>query len=49
MTSQKRAEYHERLFARADELLDAELAKGEPFTEGLTNWAISQAEQEIEL
>jgi len=43
----KRADYQERLFARADELLDAELAKGAPFTEGLCNWATRQAEREV--
>ena len=40
-------QYQIALFNRADELLDAELAKGEAFTEGLTNWAVSQAERDV--
>jgi len=31
----------------ADKYLDKALANGESFTEGLCNWAITKAEQEI--
>lgn len=37
----------EELTERADKHLDAALAKGEPFTEGLSNWAINQALSEM--
>jgi hypothetical protein len=31
----------------ADKYLDKALANGEPFTEGLCNWAVNKAEQNI--
>ncbi len=31
----------------AEKLLDEAIAQGEAFTEGLSNWAISQAEQQL--
>tara|TARA_R110000772_G_scaffold2249_1_gene7791 strand:+ start:197 stop:358 length:162 start_codon:yes stop_codon:yes gene_type:complete len=31
----------------ADKYLDKALANGEPFTEGLCNWAVNKAEQEL--
>ena len=31
----------------ADKYLDKALANGEPFTEGLCNWAVNKAEQSI--
>jgi len=30
----------------AEQFLDAAIAKGEPFTEALSNWAMSKAERE---
>ena len=32
---------------RADEIIKKELDKGEHFSEGLCNWAISKAEREL--
>lgn len=40
-------QYQKDVSDLADEILNKAIAKGEPFSEGLSNWAISQAEQQI--
>ena len=39
--------YQVSLCDLADKHLDAALARGEAFSEGLCNWAVSMAEQEV--
>lgn len=46
--SEKTQAYQEAVSDRAEQLLDAEIAKGASFSEGLSNWAISQAEREVQ-
>jgi hypothetical protein len=46
-TTRERLEYQERLSDRADQILDAAIARGEPFTEGLSTWAVEEALREI--
>ena len=44
---EKLLDYQEKLSDRVDAILDAEIAKGEPFTEGLSDWAVGEALREI--
>lgn len=46
-TSRELEQYQQDISALADKFLDKALANGEPFSEGLCNWAINQAEQSI--
>ncbi len=46
-TQETREQYQRDVSDLADELLDAAIARGESFSEGLCNWAISQAEREV--
>lgn len=48
MTDQQFIEFQEAVSDLADEILDAAIARGEAFSEGLCNWAVSQAEQQIQ-
>lgn len=44
---QKRLEKHEAISDLADKFFDAAIKRGEPFTEGLSDWAINKAMREI--
>ena len=44
---EKRLVHQEKIADLADKYLDAAIARGEPFTEGLNNWAVNKALQEI--
>jgi hypothetical protein len=44
---EKRQDKMEAISNLADKFLDEAAAKGEPFSEGLCNWAINKAEQTI--
>lgn len=44
---EKLLDYQEKLSDRVDAILDSEMAKGEPFTEGLSDWAVEEALREI--
>ena len=46
--TQEQTEQHQMLLSDlADKYLDKALANGESFTEGLCNWAVNKAEQEL--
>ena len=45
MQEDQRLDYQQRVSDLAEQILDQALANGEAFSEGLCNWAISQAEQ----
>ena len=47
MEEWEREEKLERLSELADTYVDAEMAKGQPFSEGLCNWAMDKALREI--
>jgi hypothetical protein len=47
MTDQQREAKQTQISDLADKLLDAEIAKGASFSEGLCNWAINKAEQTL--
>jgi len=47
MTPAERQEHQEKISDLADKYLDQAIAKGEAFSEGLCNWAVNKAEQEI--
>ena len=47
MNQEQRLVKQEQIDALADKYLDRALAQGDAFTEGLCNWAINQALQEI--
>ncbi|MFK0570828.1 hypothetical protein [Endozoicomonas sp.] len=47
MTESQREEHQRKVCDLADKFLDGARAKGEPFSEGLSNWALSKAEQEL--
>jgi len=44
---QKRLEKHEAINDLADKFFDEAINRGEPFTEGLSDWAINKAMREI--
>jgi hypothetical protein len=46
-TRRERIEYQDRLAARSREILDAAIARGEPFTERLSTWSVEEALKEI--
>lgn len=48
MNEQAREQYQIDVSDLAVRILDEALAKGEAFTEGLCNWAIAEAERQIE-
>tara|TARA_R110001599_G_scaffold174976_1_gene366965 strand:- start:7944 stop:8087 length:144 start_codon:yes stop_codon:yes gene_type:complete len=43
----QREEQHEKISDLADKFFDAAIAQGEPFTEGLSNWAMNKAMREL--
>jgi len=47
MTSSEKLEKMIAISDLADKILEKALADGEPLTEGLTDWAITQAEQKL--
>ena len=47
MNEQQREEWQERVSDLADEILDEAIANGEAFTEGLCNWAMNRALEQV--
>ena len=47
MTESQREEKQQRICDLADDLLDGAIARGEAFSEGLCNWAVTKAEQTL--
>ena len=45
-TDGRRLKRHKKISDLADKYLAAAMAQGEPFTEGLSNWAINKAARE---
>ena len=49
MTALETEEYQIKVCDLAEQILDNEIAKGKVFSEALSNWALNEAEKQINL